>query len=171
MKRMLCSFSKLALAGSQAAKTLCTVGRKHKKHAPRFAANVPQPIYSPKKEVKKPNMPWTRSDTLAMPETTEANANNSVLVGKKPIMNYVLACITLFHSGQKQVNIKARGKAISRAIDVAEVVRRKFLPEVKVKKVTIGTDKLLPQDEKTDVAEPGSVDATNVSTIEITLER
>ena len=58
---------------------------------------------------------------------------NAVLIGKKPIMNYVLACITFFHGGAKEVKIKARGKAISRAIDVAEVVRRKFLPDVKVK--------------------------------------
>ncbi len=95
-----------------------------------------------------------------MSETTETNA---VLIGKKPVMNYVLACITLFHGGAKYVNVKARGKSISRAIDVAEVVRRRFLPDVKVKKISIGTDKLTSQDE--------SDDPTNVSTIEITLER
>ena len=95
-----------------------------------------------------------------MSETTETNA---VLIGKKPVMNYVLACITLFHGGAKDVNVKARGKSISRAIDVAEVVRRRFLPDVKVKKISIGTDKLTSQDE--------SDDPTNVSTIEITLER
>ena len=88
---------------------------------------------------------------------------NSVLIGKKPVMNYVLACITLFHSGAKQVNVKARGKAICRAIDVAEVVRRKFIPDVKIKKVDIGTDQLAPHE--------GSDTLTNVSTIEITLER
>jgi archaea-specific DNA-binding protein len=115
---------------------------------------------SRKKELKKPNKIRTRSDTLAMSETTETNA---VLIGKKPVMNYVLACITLFHGGAKHVNVKARGKSISRAIDVAEVVRRRFLPDVKVKKISIGTDKLTSQDE--------SDDPTNVSTIEITLER
>ena len=73
---------------------------------------------------------------------------NAVLIGKKPIMNYVLACITFFHGGAKTVNIKARGKAISRAIDVAEVVRRKFLPDVKVKAIMIGTDQVQPQDEE-----------------------
>ncbi len=89
--------------------------------------------------------------------------NNSVLVGNKPVMNYVLACITLFHSGTKEVKIKARGRAISRAIDVAEVVRRRFLPDVKVKKVNIGTDQLQAQEEN------GTT--TNVSTIEIVLQR
>lgn len=88
---------------------------------------------------------------------------NAVLIGKKPIMNYVLACITFFHGGAKEVNIKARGKAISRAIDVAEVVRRKFLPDVKVKAIKIGTDQVQPQDEETQLS--------NVSTIEITLQR
>jgi DNA-binding protein len=70
--------------------------------------------------------------------------SNAVLIGKKPIMNYVLACITLFHSGAKEISIKARGRAISRAIDVAEVVRRRFLPDVKVKRIGIGTDQMSP---------------------------
>jgi DNA-binding protein len=89
--------------------------------------------------------------------------NNAVLIGKKPVMNYVLACITFFHGGAKEVNIKARGRAISRAIDVAEVVRRRFLPDVKVTKIGIGTDQLSSQEEGNG--------PTNVSTIEITLER
>jgi len=91
---------------------------------------------------------------------TDANA---VLIGKKPIMNYVLACITYFHGGAKEVSIKARGRSISRAIDVAEVVRHRFLPDAKIKNICIGTDKLLPQEE-------GDA-AVNVSTIEITLTR
>jgi DNA-binding protein len=89
--------------------------------------------------------------------------NNAVLVGNKPVMNYVLACITLFHSGAKEIKVKARGKAISRAIDVAEVVRRRFLPDVEVKKVGIGTDQLQAREQN------GTT--TNVSTIEITLQR
>jgi DNA-binding protein len=89
--------------------------------------------------------------------------SNTVLVGNKPVMNYVLACITLFHSGAKEVKVKARGKAISRAIDISEVVRRRFLPDVKVKKIGIGTDQLEAREEN------GTL--TNVSTIEITLQR
>ena len=89
--------------------------------------------------------------------------SNSVLIGKKPAMNYVLACITLFHSGAKEVSVKARGKAISHAVDVVEVVRRKFLPDVKIKQIGIGTDQLSPQDDGEGL--------TNVSTIVITLAR
>ena len=89
--------------------------------------------------------------------------NNAVLVGNKPVMNYVLACITLFHSGAREVNVKARGRSISRAIDVAEVVRSRFLPDVKVKKIGIGTDQF--------EAREADGTSTNVSTIEITLQR
>ncbi len=89
--------------------------------------------------------------------------SNSVLIGRKPVMNYVLACITLFHGGAKEVSVKARGKAISRAIDVVEVVRRRFLPDVKVKRIGIGTDQLAAHEEGSSL--------TNVSTIDITLER
>ena len=89
--------------------------------------------------------------------------SNAVLIGKKPVMNYVFACITLFHGGAKEVNVKARGKAISQAIDVVEIVRRKFLPDVKIKKIGIGTDRFTAQDEGETL--------TNVSTIEIILAK
>ena len=89
--------------------------------------------------------------------------NNSVLIGRKPVMNYVLACITLFHGGANEIMVKARGRAISRAVDVVEVTRRRFMPDVKVKKIGIGTDQLAPFEEG------GS--PTNVSTIEITLAK
>ena len=90
--------------------------------------------------------------------------NNAVLVGRKPVMNYVLACITLFHGGAKEVNVKARGRAISRAVDIVEIARRRFLPDVKVGSITIGTEQL-------QVGQGGDTSTTNVSTIEITLNR
>lgn len=89
--------------------------------------------------------------------------SNSVLIGRKPVMNYVLACITLFHGGANEIYVKARGRAISRAVDVVEVTTRRFMPDVKVKKIGIGTDQLASFEEG------GS--PTNVSTIEITLAK
>jgi DNA-binding protein len=89
--------------------------------------------------------------------------NNAVLIGNKPVMNYVLACITLFHSGTKEVNIKARGRSIPLAIDVAEVIRHRFLPDVKIKKINIGTDQLQSREQ--------NGQTMNVSTIEIILQR
>jgi len=89
--------------------------------------------------------------------------SNAVLIGNKPVMNYVLACITLFHGGAKEINVKARGRSISIAVDVVEVVTRRFLPDVKIKKIGIGTQQMAPREE-------GGT-PTNVSTIEITLGR
>jgi len=99
----------------------------------------------------------TRSEAARLPE------NNAVLIGQKPVMNYVLACITLFHGGAKEVYIKARGRAIGRAVDVVEIARRRFLPDVKIGNISIGTQQL-------QLAE-GANTTVNVSTIEITLMR
>ncbi len=71
---------------------------------------------------------------------------NVVFVGKKNIMSYVLAVVTQFNSGVKEVVVKARGKVISRAVDVAEIVRNRFVPEAKVKDVKIMTEELTSED-------------------------
>ncbi len=81
-----------------------------------------------------------------------------VFIGNKPVMNYVLAVVTQFNSGAKDVKIMARGRAISRAVDVAEVSRSRFLPDVRVMVIQISTETL-----NTDRGE------ANVSAIEITL--
>lgn len=57
-------------------------------------------------------------------------------------MNYVLATLTAFHEGAESVAIKARGQSISKAVDVAEIVRRKFMPKAVIEEVTIGTDEV-----------------------------
>ncbi len=90
---------------------------------------------------------------------------NAVLIGQKPSMNYVLAVITLFHGGTGEIKVKARGMAISRAVDVVEICRRRFLPDVKVKSIDIGTQQLPPRQ-----GEEGR-GPSNVSTIEITLSK
>ncbi len=87
---------------------------------------------------------------------------NDVLIGRKPAMNYVLACITLFHGGANEISVKARGRAISRAVDVVEITRRRFLPDIKIKNIDIGTEQLASTEE-------GRSTPTNVSTIEIKL--
>jgi len=74
--------------------------------------------------------------------------DNSVLIEKKPVMNYVLACISLFHSGEQEVFVKTRGRAISRAVNVVEVTRRRFMPDQKIQKIGIGTDQLAPFQEE-----------------------
>ena len=47
---------------------------------------------------------------------------NVVYIGNKPVMNYVLAVVTQMNGGVPSVMLKARGRAISRAVDVAEIV-------------------------------------------------
>jgi DNA-binding protein len=84
--------------------------------------------------------------------------NDVVFVGNKPVMNYVLAVVTQFNNGAKDVRIMARGQAISRAVDVAEVSRSRFLSDVTVKCISISTEVL-----NTERGE------TNVSAIEITI--
>jgi DNA-binding protein len=78
-------------------------------------------------------------------------------------MNYVLACLSLFHGGADEISVKARGRAISRAVDVVEVTRRRFMPDLIVKDIGIGTDQFAPFESG------GS--PSNVSTIEITLAK
>ena len=68
--------------------------------------------------------------------------DNVVFIGNKPIMNYVLAVNTQFSGGVKEVVVKARGKAISRAVDVVEIVRNRFITEAKLKDITIGTEEI-----------------------------
>ncbi|MEM2882393.1 MAG: DNA-binding protein Alba [Candidatus Bathyarchaeia archaeon] len=89
-------------------------------------------------------------------------STNSIFVGRKPVMNYVLACITLLQGGAPEVSVKARGRAINRAVDVVEVVRKRFMPDVKVKDVKIGTEQLVSKETNAPM---------NVSTIEIILSK
>lgn len=70
----------------------------------------------------------------------EKTDSNVVYIGKKETMAYVLAVITQFKNGAKEVFVRARGNMISRAVDVAEIVKARFPNEAKVKEVGIGTD-------------------------------
>lgn len=83
---------------------------------------------------------------------------NTVFVGNKPVMNYVLAVVTQFNNGASEVAIKARGKAISRAVDTAEIALNRFLEGVSKKDIVISTEMI-----DTDSGR------TNVSSIEIVL--
>ena len=88
--------------------------------------------------------------------------DNIVFIGGKPFMNYVTGVVMQFTTkGAREVAIKARGKFISRAVDVAEVCRKRFLKEhnVDVKEIKIDS-------EAFDNSEGRKV---NVSTIDIIL--
>lgn len=63
-----------------------------------------------------------------------------VRIGKKPIMNYVTACVTLFNSGNGDVMVRARGQAIEKAIDTVQMLKRGFLKNVVIKKINLGSE-------------------------------
>jgi DNA-binding protein len=87
-----------------------------------------------------------------------------VFVGSKTPMDYVLAVITrLSVSNAKEVVLKARGQAITTAVDAAEITRRRFLKDLKVSKIAIGTEEM--------PAREGENRARMVSTLEITLTK
>ena len=80
------------------------------------------------------------------PVAANKSPENMVYVGKKPTMNYVLAVVTQFNSGLNEVTLKARGRAISKAVDVKEIVRSRFVPEMRDKSITTATEELMNED-------------------------
>ena len=90
--------------------------------------------------------------------------SDTILIGKKPTMSYVLAIITgLSTSSAKEITLKARGKSIVTAVDVAEVTRNRFLKDLKVKNIKIATEEMPPRE--------GQGRSRMVSTIEIILAK
>jgi len=85
---------------------------------------------------------------------------NTVYVGSKPVMTYVTAIIQSFNENPERVVIRARGRAISAAVDAAEVTRNRFLSGLTCD-VAIGTEEMEQEGGGT----------RNVSTIEITLSK
>ncbi|HUT79921.1 MAG TPA: DNA-binding protein Alba [Candidatus Bathyarchaeia archaeon] len=86
---------------------------------------------------------------------------NVVFIGSKPVMSYVLACITQLNEGNQDLILKARGRAISRAVDTAEIIRNRFVPDATIKDISISTEQI-------ERSEGGTA---NVSAIEITIAK
>jgi len=91
---------------------------------------------------------------------TKTGNDNTVFVGKKGVMAYVLAVVTQFNNGESSVIVKARGRAISRAVDVAEIVRQRFVQGASTSDIVIATEEI-----------QGDEGIIKVSAIEITLTR
>ncbi len=86
---------------------------------------------------------------------------NTIFVGSKETMNYVQAVMTQFNSGSDEVVIKARGRAISKAVDVAEITRHRFIEEAEITEIITDTEEIENDEGGT----------TNVSSMEITLKK
>ena len=113
----------------------------------------------------------TRTNEEIIDNTTEENyeqeptvtlaEGNIMYIGKKPSMNYVLAINSRMNNGLDEVTVKARGRTISKAVDIAEIVTNRFVPEANDNDVKISTEEITRDDGT----------RTNVSTIEIVIKR
>ncbi len=68
--------------------------------------------------------------------------SGTIFVGKKPVMNHVLACLTLLQNGISGITVKARGRAISKAVDAAQILTRRFASEISVSKINTDTEQV-----------------------------
>jgi len=109
-------------------------------------------------ETEEPKKPEKAEVPVGIPKKEEGNV---VFIGRKPVMNYVTACLTFFSTGGKEVCVKARGRAISTAVDTVEVLRRSFMKDLGIKGIKIGTEEVAREQGR----------KSNVSTIEITLTK
>ncbi|MFX1294411.1 MAG: DNA-binding protein Alba [Promethearchaeota archaeon] len=92
---------------------------------------------------------------------SNSKKDNIVYIGQKTAMNYVMACLTVLQAGFSEITLKARGKAISRAVDVAEILKNRFMKDkLTVNNIITGTEVLERQDRG----------KFSVSTIDITLK-
>ena len=85
--------------------------------------------------------------------------SENIYIGSKPVINYVTALVTALQRAPT-VNVMARGRAISSAVDVVEVCKRSFLKDLEVEEILIGTEQMGDGDE-----------LRNVSTIQIRLNK
>ncbi len=98
-----------------------------------------------------------------MAEKTEKNDEHTIFVGSKPFMNYVTGVVMQFTTQSAgEVVVKARGKFISRAVDIAEVTTKRFLEnQVELKDIRIDSEEFENKEGK----------QVRVSTIEIVLNK
>jgi DNA-binding protein len=87
--------------------------------------------------------------------------DNVIYVGKKGVMNYVMAAITQLSKGEKEIHVKARGRSISKAVDIVQLLKNRFETAAKIKGIEIGTEEVK--------AEEGGM--IKVSTIDIVVTK
>ena len=88
-------------------------------------------------------------------------ARNKIYIGRKPMMAYCMAVMSAMRNDNSEVILMARGRAISTAVDVAEVVMNQYISDLVVRDITIGTEQLESEDGR----------PRNVSNISITLAK
>ena len=113
-------------------------------------------------EKPKKEAPEKLAKAARTPKANEKKADkNIVFIGQKPVMNYVTACLTVLNTGAKKVVVKARGRAISRAVDTIELLRRVFMKDLQLQGIIICTEEVTRSEGQ----------KANVSAIEITVTK
>jgi|GEM_PF-501818 len=87
------------------------------------------------------------------------HADGIIYVGKKGVMSYVWAVVMQFNNGSPEVKVKARGRSISKAVDVSQIIKNRFIPNALIKSIDLSTEELQSED--------GSM--SKVSSMEITM--
>jgi DNA-binding protein len=91
----------------------------------------------------------------------EQKPDNTIYVGKKNVMAYVLAVVTQFNQGSPFVKVKARGQSISRAVDVSQIVKNRFMASMQITGFEVATEELPNEDGTT----------SRVSSVTLTLSK
>jgi DNA-binding protein len=122
---------------------------------------------TPKQAVVDSEKPAPKTVAVEPKKTTKKPVEKKpdvVFVGNKPPMSYVMAVMTALSSGAiTEITLKARGRAITTAVDVAEITSNRFMKDLAITAVGIGTEEM--------PAREGDNRSRNVSIIEIKLAK
>ena len=128
------------------------------------AQKIEEPKSQPTTEKQEKFVTKTSPEKPVKKIKKSAKKSEVVFIGNKPPMSYVMAVITAFSSNNtNEITLKARGRAITTAVDTAEITRRRFLTDLKVTAIGIGTEEMPPRE--------GESRPRMVSIMEITLTK
>ena len=119
---------------------------------------VEQDVQTPEPTVNESVETPVTNEVVNTPSQEPERDPNTIYVGKKRVMNYVLACMTILQNGSDTVTIKARGRSISAAVDAAQILTKRLSQGVSIKSISIATEQVPNRD---------SNEMSNVSSIEI----
>jgi DNA-binding protein len=103
----------------------------------------------------------SRTMSTSTNSVRQSSSSNEIFIGKKPLMTYVTATLVQL-ANEPTVIIKARGKSITRAVDVAQIiVKRMDTLGYKIGPIKLGSETVQSDDGRT----------RNVSTIEVPISR
>ena len=109
------------------------------------------------------NIAENNVDEVNTSTSTPARDPNTIYVGKKPVMNYVLACLTVLQNGSTSITIKARGRTISTAVDVSQILIKRFDKTISVSNIQVGTEQVSNDDGQTNNVSSIVIELSNFS--------